>query len=335
MMMLTRLNVLSWNRPARLFVLVAVAVAASLSMGALRLSRPPVHVASAPLPPQPSTVDSVTAPLTSDDFETPHTPIHVGFDTNVYPGDRAMDAWKRTGVYEWVGYYLAAPCHSDDSWSGKRATLVNNGWGLAVIYVGQQTWGRSYAREKRVLVAKKHKNGHAKRAYRMKQLTKIPVATNDGSHCGVQFVNAAQGKIDARDAIAEAQSDGFPNGTTIFLDVEFMDVVPQRMRDYYRAWTRQVLADGRFRPGMYAHTSNASTIYDDVTDEFERAGDWHDPSFWISGTGGFSEYRAPTDTGHEFATAWQGLLDVVREHNGVRLPVDVSVSAVASPSGDQ
>jgi hypothetical protein len=85
---------------------------------------------------------------------------------------------------------------------------------------------------------------------------------------------------------------------------------------------------------MYVHTNNASLIYDDVTEEFERVGNWSDPSFWISGTGGFSEYRAPTDVGYDFATAWQGLLDVVREHNGVRLPVDVSVAAVASPSGE-
>jgi hypothetical protein len=319
------------SRPA---VLAAVAIAALLSLGALRRSRTPIPDGPTAIAAPASTVDSEAAPFTTDDFETLHTPIHVGFDTNVYPGDRAMDAWKRTGLYEWVGYYLAAPCHSDDSWSGKRAKLVNAGWGLAVIYVGQQTWGRSYARKKRVLVVKKQKNGREKRTYRTKHLTRIPVATNDGSHCGVQFVNAAQGRIDARDAIAEARSEGFPNGTTIFLDVEFMDAVPQRMRDYYRAWTRQLLADGRFKPGMYVHTSNASTIYDDVTDEFERAGDWHDPSFWITGSGGFSEYREPTDTGHEFATAWQGLLDVVREHNGVRLPVDVSVATTASPSGE-
>jgi hypothetical protein len=326
----TCLTIKSWNRPLpRLFVLAAIVIAAFLSIGAVRRSRTPLHAAS------PYTIDSVIAsPLTPEDFETTHAPIYVGFDTNIYPGDRAMDAWKRSGLYEWVGYYLSAPCHSDNSWSGTRPTLVNAGWGLAVIYVGQQTWGRSYARTKRVPVVKKQKNGHAKRTYRVKQLARIPVATNDGSHCGVQFVNAAQGKIDAREAIAEAMGEGFPNGTTIFLDVEFMDSVPQRMRDYYRAWTRQVLADGRFKPGMYVHTSNAPTIYDDVTDEFERAGEWRAPSFWISGTGGFSEYRAPTDTGHEFAMAWQGLLDVVREHNGVRLPVDVSVATVASPSGD-
>src|SRR4051812_34119109 len=34
----TRLNVIFWNRPARLFVLAAVAIAALLSLGALRLA---------------------------------------------------------------------------------------------------------------------------------------------------------------------------------------------------------------------------------------------------------------------------------------------------------
>ena len=68
---------------------------------------------------------------------------HLGFDTNVYPGDDAMRAWRRDGAYEWVGYYLPAPCHKDDSWSGRRQHLVDNGWGLAVIYGGKQTWGKN------------------------------------------------------------------------------------------------------------------------------------------------------------------------------------------------
>src|SRR5437660_10294649 len=45
---------------------------------------------------------------------------YLGFDTNIYPGDRAMSAWAKDGTYDWVGYYLEAPCHRDDSWSGKR-----------------------------------------------------------------------------------------------------------------------------------------------------------------------------------------------------------------------
>jgi hypothetical protein len=31
---------------------------------------------------------------------------------------------------------------------------------------------------------------------------------------------------------------------------------------------------------------------------------------------------------------WQGLLDVVETHNGVRLPIDVNVAHLPSPSED-
>jgi hypothetical protein len=263
---------------------------------------------------------------------------HVGFDTNIYPGDRAMTAWRDAGEYEWVGYYLDAPCHSDVSWNGKRKRLVDTGWGLAVIYVGQQTWGKSYkpvTTTTKVRVPVRKKSG--KRSYvtrTMKRTSTIPVATSaDG--CSASFVNAAQGRIDARDAIATTAREGFAAGTVVFLDVEYMTSVPQRMREYYRAWTRAVLTDGRYRPGVYAHTRNAAAIYDDIAEEFVLAGAKGEPPFWIAGTGGFSTDATPTDVGHKFASAWQGLLDVVRTHNGVKLPIDISVSSMASPSAVQ
>ena len=68
---------------------------------------------------------------------------HLGFDTYAYPGDDAMRAWREEegSPYEWVGYYLpSAPCHKGDTWEGKRQTLSDMGWGVAVIYVGQQVW---------------------------------------------------------------------------------------------------------------------------------------------------------------------------------------------------
>jgi hypothetical protein len=307
-------------------VLVVAAITASLD--APRIAHEPLRVAAAELAAAPSAVGAAVKHAASTG-----TRSHLGFDTNVYPGDKAMAAWKRAGQYEWVGYYLDAPCHSDDSWSGKRAQLVDSGWGLAVIYVGQQTWGHSYAPTKHtVTVHRRATKGHRARTYKMTRTTTIPVATSTDPRCSASYVNGAQGKIDARDAIAAAQHEGFPRGTVIFLDVEYMTSVPQRMRDYYRAWTRTVLSDGRYKPGIYAHTRNASTIYDDVSDEFDRAGVTSDPAFWIAGTDGFDIDRAPTDVGHEFAKMWQGMLDVVREHNGVRLPIDISVASVASPS---
>src|SRR6185437_7088284 len=69
----------------------------------------------------------------------------MGFDTFAYPGDATMRAWMKTpgAPYKWVGFYLPSPCHKDDSWTGKRAVLDSMGWGFAVVYVGQQTWGKN------------------------------------------------------------------------------------------------------------------------------------------------------------------------------------------------
>jgi hypothetical protein len=269
---------------------------------------------------------------------------HLGFDTNLYPGDEAMAAWKRSGEYEWVGYYLKAPCHGDNSWAGTRERLTNQGWGLAVIFVGQQTWGQTLgatpaatrtshlaASATKARKAQSKKLHRKSRVHRMTRRSTTPVATT-GSRCSASYVNAIQGAIDARDAIARTSHEGFPKGTVVFLDVEHMDVVPESMRDYYRAWTRTVLADAQYQPGIYAHTKNAKAIYDDVNDVYDQAGVDADPPFWIAGSSGFSPESSPTDVGHAFASAWQGVLDVVRTHNGVRLPIDISVASAASPS---
>lgn len=258
---------------------------------------------------------------------------YVGFDTNNYPGDRAMDAWRRTGQYQWVGYYLPAPCHKDGSWSGKRQHLVESGWGLAVIYVGQQTWGHSLtaAPKPKAVSSKKSKSSRRPSTRGMSRKSTVPVA-KPGETCSASFATAARGTVDANDAIARTEREGFAKGTVIFLDVERMETIPPVMRDYYRAWATTVLADGRYRPGVYTHTHNAQAIYSDIREVFDGAGVKSEPPFWIAGSSDFDTEKSPTDVGHSFAAVWQGLLDVVRTHNGVKLPVDISVSAVPSPS---
>jgi len=227
---------------------------------------------------------------------------YVGFDTNIYPGDRAITIWAKDGTYDWVGFYLEAPCHRDDSWKGKRDTLTRMGWGVAVVYVGEQLWSSK----------KKSKKG---------------------STCANQYLTAANGTRDAADAIAKATMEGFGRGSIVFLDIERMERIPPAMRAYYTAWAKAVLADGRFRPGIYAHTDNAKEIYGDVKPVFAQAGDPSDPPFWIAGnTRVFSTDKVPTDVGHAFAAVWQGVLDVTRTHAGIRLPIDINVASVRSPS---
>jgi hypothetical protein len=219
------------------------------------------------------------------------------------------------------------------------------GWGLAVVYVGQQTWGKTPGKpevvtkyvKKRV---KQTKRVHGKRVTRY--VTKrVPVRVvvepraTPGSSCSAHLVSAASGAKEADDAIAKTAAEGFPRGTVIFLDVEYMERVPQAMRDYYKAWTQRVLADGRYRPGIYAHTRNAELIYDDVKGVFAAAGETSEPAFWVAGGSKFHPDKVPTDVGHSFAAVWQGILDKTEERNGVRLPIDVNVAAVPSPSTQQ
>ncbi|HYD54274.1 MAG TPA: glycoside hydrolase domain-containing protein [Gemmatimonadaceae bacterium] len=282
---------------------------------------------------------------------------HLGFDTYSYPGDEVMQAWLAEGVpYEWVGYYLPAPCHKGDTWVGKRERLATMGWGMAVIYVGQQTWDRTPRAyetkyrlvKKRVMVKKRVRtrvvrNGKRVTRYVTKRVpvtktvsvpyrVKVDPTDRPLDQCNANLVNGTRGRIEGDDAIRRTAAEGFPRGSVIFLDIERMEKTPQAMRDYYRAWTARVLEDGRYRPGYYAHKHNAQRIYDDVKLEFLAAGKTDEPPFWIAGGRDFSPQKAPHEVGHQFASVWQGVLDVVQEWEGFKLPLDVNVAAVPDPS---
>jgi hypothetical protein len=253
-------------------------------------------------------VTGQTAPL-ANAYEKGH---YVGFDTHTYPGTRVMKTWKETpgSRYSWVGYYLPSPCHADKSWTGKRDTLQAMGWGVAIVYVGQQTWGKT------------------PRALAPQQMAAI----RRKSDCATDLMSATEGTANADDATAKAAAEGFPNGVVVFLDLERVEKIPQPMRDYYRAWTARMLATGKYVPGIYTHEHNAAQIFADVKDVFKAAGDTTEPRFWIAGGKGFDEGRAPQDVGFAFAGMWQGVIDVARSVANFKLPVDVSVGSWKSPS---
>jgi hypothetical protein len=249
------------------------------------------------------------APLADDQLDGKH----LGFDTHTYPGDKTMRAWKTAAnaPYSWVGYYLVSPCHKDASWSGKRESLTGMGWGLAAVYVGQQTWGRT----PKPLTSK-----------RLAQLTK------QKSSCNADFLTADRGVVDGKDAIARTGAEGFAPRSIVFLDIERMEKMPPAMRDYYRAWARTLLQDGRYLPGVYVHAWNAQTVHDDLKAEFLAAGVKDEPRVWVATGHGFDESKSPKDVGFTFAGMWQGMIDVARAVADIKLPVDVNVSSWVSPS---
>jgi len=145
-------------------------------------------------------------------------------------------------------------------------------------------------------------------------------------------VNGDRGVVDGTDAIQAAEKEGFPARSIVFLDIERMEKMPDAMRDYYRAWSRRLLTDGRYRPGVYVHAHNAQVVHDDVKAEFAAAGVNEEPRIWIATGHGYEEGKAPQDVGFAFAGVWQGMIDVARTVADIKLPLDVNVSSWSSPS---
>jgi hypothetical protein len=282
-----------------------------LAIGCGRTSTEPSAVAdaAAKVAQVAAAVTGQEAPLADEQLDGKH----LGFDTHTYPGDKTMRAWKEApgAPYRWVGYYLPSPCHKDASWTGKRQLLTDMGWGLAAIYVGQQTWGRTpkplSAKQAAALVKSK-------------------------ATCNAGLISADRGTADGSDAIAQTLKEGFAPKSVVFLDIERMEKMPPVMRDYYRAWARRVLQDGHFLPGVYVHAWNAQVVHDDLKAEFTAAGVTDEPRIWIASGRGFDESKSPQQVGFTFAGVWQGLIDVGRAVANIKLPVDVNVSTWTSPS---
>jgi hypothetical protein len=151
---------------------------------------------------------SPTAPVV-----TPPATVTVfpGFDTSVYPGDAALSAWRYpSSPYYWTGYYLPAPCHRDVTWTNKYSTLHGMGWGIAAIYVGQQDWTQI----PQSLV------GRGASESRATESGALELAV-----CSASLLSAEQGTSEAADAVSRLKSDGFPDGSIVFLDVEFVTSV--------------------------------------------------------------------------------------------------------------
>ena len=248
-----------------------------------------------------------------------------GFDTSIYPGDAAMTAWRYpASPYYWAGYYLAGPCHRDVTWTGKRSALTAMGWGLAALYVGQQDWTQI---PQSIVVRGARETARA---------AESPIGEGSRNQqlavCSASLLTADQGTAEAADAVTKLKADGFPDGSTIFLDVEYVSFVTPPLLEYYRAWITGILKDGHYKPGIYAAKFNATTLRVAALDAYKAAGSSADPPFWIASSSGFSIMQAPGAVGLAYAKLWQGGYDLTQTYGGFTLFIDANVAAVKSPS---
>jgi hypothetical protein len=61
---------------------------------------------------------------------------YLGFDRNDFPGDAALPGLHRT--FSYTSYWLnPPPGEARNTWAGKRATLLKNGFGFLVLFTGR------------------------------------------------------------------------------------------------------------------------------------------------------------------------------------------------------
>lgn len=236
----------------------------------------------------------------------PASDVIAGFDTREYPGDAAMRTWRAESPYRWVGYYLPAPCYTGRSWIGRRAALDDMGWGMAVLFVGEQDWAA------------------------MNMAADSTVAVQ-GAQCTSSNVTAERGATDAATADSTMSAEGFAPGTPVYLDVERMEQVSPAMEAYVRAWFDSMLARGRYLPALYAHERNATILYGAARAAFDAAGRTDDPILWVARSAEFDVTMRPEHSGILSASIWQGRFNARETWGDTTLLIDANVARVATP----
>lgn len=149
------------------------------------------------------------APLSTQAEQTP-AQTYLGFDANDYPGDDALVGLRRTFTFS--GYWLNPPPGAKtNSWIGKRAALLKNGFGFLILFNG-----------------------------RLSKELQPPVDPRD--------LGARDAEIAIAAAQREGFSGG--TSKVIYLDIEEGGRMLPAQLSYIRVWSERVASSG-FAAGVY------------------------------------------------------------------------------------
>ncbi|HZQ47505.1 MAG TPA: glycoside hydrolase domain-containing protein [Verrucomicrobiae bacterium] len=224
--------------------------------------------------------------------------VLAGFDCYAYPGDAAMTWLFANSNLRWVGYYLyPAPsrnvaANGGNSWMGQLHSL--NGWVVSPIYVGEQDPAHQ-----------DQDPGNSSNP-----------SANKGTADGYSDEVNSGGM--ANSAVPLLKQEGFPAGTTVYLDVETSGTQSQPELDYIASWCAAVKL-GNYNPGIYCLESAYSSI----------ASAAPTATYWISNPNnpspqGFTfPTMPPTGSGVPTAIAWQ--YETARSYT-IALPTSVAAA---------
>jgi hypothetical protein len=147
-------------------------------------------------------------------------------------------------------------------------------------------------------------------------------------------VTAAQGTLDAANAILLATTAGIPPMSVLYLDIETSGPIQPGLSAYYRSWVQGVVAGG-FRPGVYCSFLLAKQFF--ALD--------NRPVFWTFNINRFKSGQTttyqdpfpapePVFSSVEIASAWQLAQNTVLGLPGNQSvnPIDCNSCSMRDPS---
>ena len=147
-------------------------------------------------------------------------PGHAGFDISGFPGAAEMSWLRQNTNLVWCGYYL-----------GPAPSHGGTSWMGQRATLAGQGWG-------------------------IAPLYVGQQVTGPGSHNS----SLAQGHVDGSDAVTLLRAEGFPAGSSVYLDLENGPPFVQAQQDYVAGWVDTVKGAG-FQPGVYCSHLLAEAVH--------------------------------------------------------------------------
>ena len=227
-----------------------------------------------------------SAPAYAANPVTPGNFTGLGFDQCEAPRQRAMSAWIKNSPFRAAGIYISGNSRACRRQTNLTPTWVRNqlsaGWRLMPITLGPQASCSSrYPRYGRNI-----------------DPTINPSSTNKYSAA------RAQGRAEARKAVATAQRLGIVRRSTIFYDLEAFDIrrstaCTTSAKWFLSAWTNQLHAL-RYASGYYSSAASGIRMIDDARVSANNPYTLPD-QIWIADWNG----RANTSSSYIRSDGWQ------------------------------
>jgi peptidoglycan hydrolase-like protein with peptidoglycan-binding domain len=261
-----------------------------------------------------------TAPAYAANPVTPGNFTGYGFDQCEAPSQSAMRAWRRHSPFRAAGIYISGASRACQRQANLNATWVRNqladGWRLLPITLGPQ----------------------ASCSPRYPRYGKNIDPTIKPDPANTYYAARAQGRLEARRAVARARELGIVKGSTLFYDLEAFDIKKSTNCTwsalyFMHMWTITLHSYG-YASGYYSSAASGIRMLDDNRVRTDNKKITLPDQIWIADWNG----KANTSSSYIRSDGWQPYSRLKQyrgghkeTHGGVTINIDSNYLKLRTP----